>query len=732
MTLLIFSSASYAETSETVTSVVIEQPIMLPVTLTRESVAVLLSDLSDKEVRTMLNKQLNGLADKQQNEQVTSDAVTLKEGIKRLKSSFKRTAELTSNMANTLRNIAANFRQDRVGYAYLVNFFTKLSICLGIAFILDFLLAAFLRKKFDITLDNKLPSLKNKLHALAKLLFVRLLNLLLFYVVAATLIEELILNDIEEITAEAILDYIFIAKLAFLIAALLLSPKDKTLRLYKLKCPKAEILTNRLIIISLIAASDIFLDWSRDLGLGFGPGSSRIGFWFNLLFYCSIIWLVWRSRHIFEEMLLNGRDRVSQSQLWFIRTWPKMVIIISVLVWLSLEYVLANFGLKEDYIDAAAFTLVFINFLPFLNMGVLAAVEYFLPVNDQLSERQISFQYEIQDKVNHALQLLLASVSLFGLSILWGVDYSSLSEQGTAEYILAIFIELVSVPVLAYVVWLFLDIYIAYKLTAENPDVEEEESEGGVGLSRMATVLPILRVSAAFVIVVFAMFGVFASLGVNTTPLLAGASVIGLAIGFGAQTLVKDIVSGLFFLVDDAFRMGEYVDVGGIKGTVERIALRSLRLRHHLGAQHTIPYGEISTLTNFSRDWVIMKLRFRVPHDTDVNKIKKLFKKLGKELLQHPELGKDFIAPFKSQGVLEVDEIGMLIRGKFTAKPGGQFMIRKEIYVRVQQLFAENNIEFAKRRVEVQIPDSVPKELHAAVAAAASEVILDKAPVKPA
>ncbi len=564
------------------------------------------------------------------------------------------------------------------------------------------------------------------------MLFIRLLNLLLFYIVAATLIEELIVNDIEEITAEAILDYIFIAKLAFLIAAILLSPKDKTLRLYQLKCPKAEILTNRLIIISLIAASDIFLDWSRDLGLSSGSGSSRIGFWFNLLFYCSIIWLVWRSRHIFEEMLLNGRDRVSQSELWFIRTWPKIVIVLSILVWFSLEYVLANFGLKEDYIDAAAFSLVFINFLPFLNMGIFAAVEYFLPVNDQLSERQISFQYEIQDNVNHALQLLLASVSLFGLSILWGVDYSNLSEQGTAEYILAIFIELVSVPVLAYVIWLFLDIYIAYKLTSENPEVEEEESEGGVGLSRMATVLPILRVSAGFVIIVFTIFGVFASLGINTTPLLAGASVIGLAIGFGAQTLVKDIVSGLFFLVDDAFRMGEYVDVGGIKGTVERIALRSLRLRHHLGAQHTIPYGEISTLTNFSRDWVIMKLRFRVPHDTDVNKIKKLFKKLGKELLEHPELGKDFIAPFKSQGVLEVDEVGMLIRGKFTAKPGGQFMIRKEIYVRVQKLFAENNIEFAKRRVEVQMPDSVPKELHTAVAAAASEAIADQSSAKPA
>jgi len=86
-------------------------------------------------------------------------------------------------------------------------------------------------------------------------------------------------------------------------------------------------------------------------------------------------------------------------------------------------------------------------------------------------------------------------------------------------------------------------------------------------------------------------------------------------------------------------------------------------------------------------------------------------------------LGKDFLAPFKSQGVLEVDEIGMLIRGKFTCKPGGQFMIRKEIYVRVQQIFAENNIEFARPRVEVQIPNTLPKELQVQVGAAATEVL---------
>ena len=111
------------------------------------------------------------------------------------------------------------------------------------------------------------------------------------------------------------------------------------------------------------------------------------------------------------------------------------------------------------------------------------------------------------------------------------------------------------------------------------------------------------------------------------------------AIGFGAQTLVKDIISGVFFLADDAFRVGEYIDVGDVMGTVEHISIRSLRLRHHRGPVHTIPFGEIQHLTNFSRDWAIMKIEFRLPFDADLEKVRKIIKKVGQTLMADPVHG---------------------------------------------------------------------------------------------
>ena len=197
------------------------------------------------------------------------------------------------------------------------------------------------------------------------------------------------------------------------------------------------------------------------------------------------------------------------------------------------------------------------------------------------------------------------------------------------------------------------------------------------------------------------------------------------------------MVSGVFFLIDDAFRVGEYVEVGGTMGTVEKISIRSMQLRHHRGLVHTIPYGEIPKLTNFSRDWVIMKLMFTVPFDTDPNKVKKIFKKIGAEMIADPLYKDDFLEPFKSQGVFQFDDVGIVMRGKFMAKPGTQFTIRKEIYNRVRKEFDANGIEFARREVRVALPglddaDTLTEADKTAIAAAAGSAVQQQVEAKQA
>ncbi|MBL4696158.1 MAG: mechanosensitive ion channel family protein [Rhizobiaceae bacterium] len=215
--------------------------------------------------------------------------------------------------------------------------------------------------------------------------------------------------------------------------------------------------------------------------------------------------------------------------------------------------------------------------------------------------------------------------------------------------------------------------------------------------------------------------------GLPAYSIVTGLGVGGIAIGFGAQSLVRDIFSGIFFLSDDAFRIGEYLDIDGTVGTVDKISIRTLRLRHHLGALHIIPYGQINKLTNHSRDWVIVKQKFTVPFDTDVEKVRRIFRAIGQEMYEdNPDYSDNIIEPFKLQGVYKVDDIGIVVRGKFMAKPATQFVIKKDIYARVQKAFEENGIEFARKEVFVKIPGlgnakNLEPEQKQAIAAAASE-----------
>ncbi|MDH3910438.1 MAG: mechanosensitive ion channel [Rhodospirillales bacterium] len=334
-------------------------------------------------------------------------------------------------------------------------------------------------------------------------------------------------------------------------------------------------------------------------------------------------------------------------------------------------------------------------------------IEYFAAKRAERSDEETAVSedgYEVV--VLRAARIVLVLAGTLVFLRIWGVDIFALSRTGFGVEVSRAVLHVGLTALLAYVGWALAKTAIDRRLALEGGGAAGPGDEGGGHgtASRLKTLLPLFRRFLFVTIVAMAVMIVLSSLGVQIGPLLAGAGVIGIAIGFGAQTLVRDIVSGVFFLLDDAFRMGEYVDVGVAKGMVERITVRSLVLRHHRGPLNIIPFGEIASLTNFSRDWVIMKLHFRVTYDTDVNKVKKIFKKIGTELMADETLGPGFIEPLKSQGVYAMEDSAMIVRAKFMAKPGEQFTIRKEVYRRIQEAFKEHGIKFAHREVTVHVP----------------------------
>jgi small-conductance mechanosensitive channel len=283
----------------------------------------------------------------------------------------------------------------------------------------------------------------------------------------------------------------------------------------------------------------------------------------------------------------------------------------------------------------------------------------------------------------------------------WGIDLAHFHDQETwigraADGVLSA----VVIVLIADFLWQASKTAIDRKL-AEAADTGQANTDEARRRARLRTLLPIFRNILFVAVVAIGAMMALSALGVQIGPLVAGAGIIGIAIGFGAQTFARDVIAGMFYLMDDAFRVGEYIQAGRYKGTVEGFSIRSVRLRHHRGPVFTVPFNLLGAVENMSRDWVIDKIAIGVTYDSDLEKARKLIKQIGLELQQDPEFAPLILEPLKMQGVDELGDYAVTIRAKMMTVPGEQFVIRRKAYAMIKKAFDENGIKFAFPTVQV-------------------------------
>ncbi|HVC55515.1 MAG TPA: mechanosensitive ion channel domain-containing protein [Stellaceae bacterium] len=309
--------------------------------------------------------------------------------------------------------------------------------------------------------------------------------------------------------------------------------------------------------------------------------------------------------------------------------------------------------------------------------------------------------------VARAAQHILAAAVLIGAAtILTSIWIKAIHlPAATASRAMYSGVTAFAILFVAYLVWELLRLAIDRHLqdVSRGPRLPggDHDGEAAPG-SRLQTILPILRIAFGAVIAVIAALTVLSHLGVDTAPLIAGAGVFGLAISFGAQSLVRDIISGLFYIWDDAFRVGEYIDTGRLKGTVEALGIRSIKLRHHNGPLHTIPYGQLGAVTNQSRDFATIKFNLRLEPRSDLELVRRTAKRIGLDMQAQPEIAAEVMLPLKMQGIAEVADTAVVVRFKFTARPVKPSWVQREYLKRMYQVFAEKGIVFASGTLMLQ------------------------------
>ena len=220
-----------------------------------------------------------------------------------------------------------------------------------------------------------------------------------------------------------------------------------------------------------------------------------------------------------------------------------------------------------------------------------------------------------------------------------------------------------------------------------------DELPSRIRATQLRTLASIIQSVGTFVVYFFALLQILPIFSVDVKPLLASAGIVGLAVGFGAQTLVHDVINGFFMIVENIYDIGDVVKIAGVQGTVEQMSLRKTVLRDDTGALHSVPNSEVKIISNMTRDWAQVALHVSVDYSESSDRVIQLLKEVGEELENDPDYGQSIVAHPEVPGIERVSgsEVDYLMIVK--ARPGKQHAIRRELRRRIKSCFERNKIK---------------------------------------
>lgn len=475
------------------------------------------------------------------------------------------------------------------------------------------------------------------------------------------------------------------------VARFALAPYAERLRLVPLHSETAAYLYVWVMRLTTVVAIGFV---GAQLAVPFGAGevgARGIEIAAALVFAVLVVVMVMQSRDDFAAVIRGGRDlhvgsrvRRRLAEIWHV---------------LAILYVLVAFGIfvsgeQDGFVFLVRATAV--TFVAFAAAFALARaahrlIDRLFSVDDDLNSRFPGLRQRAglyRPILTRTLDVVLLVLAL-GVSLgAWGLDlYSALGPEARGRMLQsAVVIALVTV--IGVGVWEFTSGAIQRSLSGTNPDGSPRQPSG-----RAKTLLPLLRRIISIALVVFVGLIVLSELGVDTAPLLAGAGVVGLAIGFGSQALVRDIITGLFMLIEDTISVGDVVSAGGHTGVVEDISIRTLRLRDVEGSVHTIPFGDVTSVINMTKDFSYALLDIGIAYREDTDHVSALIREVGEDLRNDPEHGPKLLEPIEIMGVNELADSAVVIRARLKTKPVLQWGVKREMLRRLKKRFDAEGVE---------------------------------------
>jgi small-conductance mechanosensitive channel len=290
--------------------------------------------------------------------------------------------------------------------------------------------------------------------------------------------------------------------------------------------------------------------------------------------------------------------------------------------------------------------------------------------------------------LRRVLTVLVYGLTLLALLQVWGLGTVSwLTYSLPGQRVLSAGGSVVLTILLAFIAWEAASIAIERHLTRLAGEQQAARS------ARLRTLLPLLRTALLITLLVFVALMVLSDLGVNIAPLLAGAGVVGIAIGFGSQKLVQDVITGLFLLLENAVQVGDVVTLAGLGGVVEHLTIRSIRLRAEDGSVHVIPFSAVTTVTNMTRDFGYAVIDASVSYNDDYDDVVTVLRDIVKEMREEPRWASEIRDDLEVMGLEKFADSSVLIKARIRCGPFGRWSVRREFNRRMKLRFDEHGIE---------------------------------------
>lgn len=496
----------------------------------------------------------------------------------------------------------------------------------------------------------------------------------------------------------AIVSAVVIARAAFVACRLVLSPFAPSLRLFPMADETAAyfyVWAVRLISIGVYGY--FILQVAVLLGL---PGSAyelalRI---LALIAALLVAAVILQSREAIARAIRRGaRDEdgrarnLTRLRRQFAQSWHVLALIYLVAVYLTWA---ADVPGGFAYLGRGTGLTILILLLAWLALTLLrAGFERFFLINHDLLTRYPLLELRANrylPMMRTGLAAVIRIVAAIAILDAWEVNVGGMLNSPVAREVIGRIVATALMLGAALIIWEVVDAAISFYL-------ERRDGEGNQILTsaRTRTLLPLIRNALFVVICLLAALTVLAELGVNIAPLLAGAGVVGLAIGFGAQTLVKDVITGAFILFEDTVNIGDVVTVNGTSGTVAAMSIRTLKIRDGDGTLHTIPFGAVTTVSNMSREYGYYTIDIGVDYHESTDKVVKAMREVFDELVADPVYKANTLSGLDILGVDRFTDNAVRIRAGIKTRPLKQWDVGREFNRRLKIKFDELDIHFA-------------------------------------